>query len=141
MLYYNCINTHNTAERGDSVIKLDYKNDKPLHEQITQGIKELVICGALAADEQLPSVRDLSVSLTVNPNTVQRAYKTLEQEGIIYSIRGKGNFVAGITEADKKTLDGLYDILTETARELAFYGEKKENLKSVLDKVFEERNG
>lgn len=123
------------------MIKLDYKNDKPLHEQITQGIKELVICGALVVDEQLPSVRDLSVSLTVNPNTVQRAYKTLEQEGIIYSIRGKGSFVSGITEADKKTLDGLYDILRETMSELAFYGEKKESLESVLDKVFEERNG
>lgn len=128
-------------ERGDIVIKLDYKNDKPLHEQITQGIKELVICGALMADEQLPSVRDLSVSLTVNPNTVQRAYKTLEAEGIIYSIRGKGNFVSGALEADKKTLEGLYDILRETMRELAFYGEKRETLQSVLDKVFEERNG
>ena len=121
------------------MIKLDYKNDKPLHEQITQGIKDLIMCGAMAADEQLPSVRDLSVSLTVNPNTVQRAYKTLEAEGVIYSIRGKGNFVAEMPEADKKTIDGLYQTLFETMRELLFYGEDKESIKKVLEKVIEER--
>ena len=121
------------------MIKLDYKNDKPLHEQITQGIKDLIMCGAMTADEQLPSVRDLSVSLTVNPNTVQRAYKTLEAEGVIYSIRGKGNFVAGVPEADKKTIDGLYQTLFDTMRELLFYGEDKESIKKVLEKVIEER--
>ena len=51
------------------MIRLDYKNDKPLHEQITQGIKDLIICGVLASGDQLPSVRELSVNLTVNPNT------------------------------------------------------------------------
>ncbi len=120
------------------MIKLDYKNDKPLHEQITQGIKDLVMCGALGADEQLPSVRDLSVSLTVNPNTVQRAYKTLEAEGIIYSVRGKGNFVAGVPKTDPRQIDRLYIKLTETARELAFYGEGREKLECVLDRIFEE---
>lgn len=121
------------------MIKLDYKNDKPLHEQITQGIKDLIMCGVLAADEQLPSVRDLSVSLTVNPNTVQRAYKTLEAEGIIYSIRGKGNFVARMPQADTKTLDSLYHTLFETMRELLFYGESRECIEKVLDKVVQEK--
>jgi GntR family transcriptional regulator len=121
------------------MIKLDYKNDKPLHEQITQGIKDLIMCGAMAADEQLPSVRDLSVSLTVNPNTVQRAYKTLETEGVIYSIRGKGNFVARMPEADKKTIDSLYQTLFETMRELLFYGEDKASIEKVLKKAIEER--
>jgi len=121
------------------MIKLDYKNDKPLHEQITQGIKDLIMCGAMAADEQLPSVRDLSVSLTVNPNTVQRAYKTLEAEGVIYSIRGKGNFVARMPEADKKTIDSLYQTLFETMRELLFYGEDKASIEKVLKKAIEER--
>ena len=81
----------------------------------------------------------LSVSLTVNPNTVQRAYKTLEAEGVIYSIRGKGNFVARMPEADQKTIDSLYHTLFETMRELLFYGEVKESIEKVLDKVIEER--
>ncbi|MBQ9737253.1 MAG: GntR family transcriptional regulator [Clostridia bacterium] len=121
------------------MIKIDYKNDKPLHEQITLGIKELVMCGALLPNEQLPSVRDLSVSLTVNPNTVQRAYKTLEAEGIIYSIRGKGNFVSEAPEADTRTIDSIYAAFVDAARELAFFGESKEAVSRVLDKVFEER--
>ena len=123
------------------MVKLDYKSGKPLHEQISQGIKDLVICGAISKDEQLPSVRDLSVELTVNPNTVQKAYKSLENEGIIYSIRGRGNFVAEVKAADRKTIQSLYSALFETARELAFYGEKRKELESVLDKVFEEREG
>ncbi len=120
------------------MIKLDYKSDKPLNEQITQGIKDLVMCGALQKDEQLPSVRDLAVSLTVNPNTVQRAYRSLETEGIIYSIRGKGNFVASVPDADKKTLYALYEVLEQTARELAFYGEDRKTLENVIHRIFEE---
>ncbi len=121
------------------MIKLDYKNPKPLHEQISAGLKELIMCGALIPDEQLPSVRDLSVELTVNPNTVQRAYKSLETEGVIYSIRGKGNFVAQSPEADKRTLENLYTAFEEAARQLAFFGEDKAALDSVVEKVFEER--
>ncbi len=122
------------------MVKLDYKNDKPLHEQITQGIKELIISGVLMTDEQLPSVRELSVSLTVNPNTVQRAYRTLEADGIIYSIRGKGNFVAKVPEADKARLDALYSVLKDTLKELAFYGEAKERIENVVKNIYEERN-
>ncbi len=120
------------------MLKLDYKNDKPLHEQITQGIKELIICGAFAKDEQLPSVRDLSVSLTVNPNTVQRAFKNLETEGFIYSVRGKGNFVSEISKPDGKVIESLYDRLREAAAELAFYGEDSEKLKSAVDSIYKE---
>ena len=140
MIHSNCINTHNTVERGDVVIKLDYKNDKPLHEQITHGIKELIISGVLKKDDQLPSVRDLSVELTVNPNTVQRAYKTLEADGIIYSIRGKGNFVSEIPDADKKTIEGLYLLLKETVNELAFFGEAQENIEEIVRIICKERN-
>ncbi len=122
------------------MIKLDYKNDKPLHEQITQGIKELIISGVLAADEQLPSVRELAVSLTVNPNTVQRAYKTLETDGIIYSIRGKGNFVSDIPKVDKTQIDALYDSLRDVLKELVFYGEPKDRIDNVVNNIYAERD-
>lgn len=122
------------------MIRLDYKNEKPLHEQITQGLKELIISGVLAKDEQLPSVRELSVNLTVNPNTVQRAYKALEADGIIYSIRGKGNFVAKVPEADSKQLEELYGVLKDTLKELAFFGESQSDIENIVKNVFEERN-
>ena len=60
------------------MISLDYKDGRTLHEQIEHGFRELIISGILKAHEQLPSVRELSISLTVNPNTVQKAYKELE---------------------------------------------------------------
>ena len=122
------------------MIKLDYKSPNPIHEQITNGIKELIISGALSPDEKLPSVRELSVSLTVNPNTVQRSYKTLETEGIIYSVQGKGNFVAKVPEISKKQLDILYKTLEETIKELSFYNEPKEKIDSITEKIFKERN-
>ena len=87
------------------MIKLDYKNSKPLHEQISSGLKELIMCGAMTADEQLPSVRDLSVELTVNPNTVQKALQELEDEGIIYSRATAGRFVTADPEKLKSARD------------------------------------
>ena len=122
------------------MITLDYKSDKPLHEQITQRIKDLIICGVLASGDQLPSVRELSVDLTVNPNTVQRAYKTLETEGVIYSIRGKGNFVAESCEADARTIDNLYSSLAEIVRELSFFGEPSDKILKVAQNLLRERN-
>ena len=121
------------------MITLDYKSDKPLHEQITQRIKDLIICGVLKSGDQLPSVRELSVDLTVNPNTVQRAYRTLESEGVIYSIRGKGNFVAKICEADSQTIDKLYFSLTEIVRELAFFAEPPEKILKITENILKER--
>ena len=107
------------------MVKLDYKSGQTIHEQITSGIKELVISGVLKTDEQLPSVRELSVSLTVNPNTVQRAYRDLEAEGVIYSIRGKGNFVSKLPEADPKHIEELYGEISLKIQELLFWGENE----------------
>ena len=115
------------------MVKLDYKSSQSIHEQITSGIKDLVISGVLKTDEQLPSVRELSVSLTVNPNTVQRAYRDLEAEGIIYSIRGKGNFVAKLPEADPKQIESLYCTLREKALELQFWGENRETILKAVE--------
>lgn len=122
------------------MIKIDYKNDKPLHEQITFGIKEIIISGILKPDEQLPSVREMSVELTVNPNTVQRAYKTLEADGIIYSVRGKGNFVANVSNVSHDKTCALYEVLEKTVKELAFLGEEEENIKNVIKNIYIERN-
>lgn len=137
MVYCNCISTLNTVG-GDDVIKLDYKSAKPLHEQITQEIKKLIMCHAMERDEQLPSVRDLSVSLTVNPNTVQRAYKSLEAEGFIYSIKGKGNFVSEISHASGETIEKLYDKLSAYTRELLSYGESTEKILEAVKRALEE---
>ncbi len=121
------------------MINVDYKDGRTLHEQIEAGIKDLIINGVLGADEQLPSVRELSVSLTVNPNTVQRAYKQLEIDGFIYSVKGKGNFVAPVQgKMDEKRAEELYFSLTSTVKELMFMGEDKSAIENIISNIYAE---
>lgn len=122
------------------MINLDYKDGRSIHEQIEAGLKELIINGILKTDEQLPSVRELSVNLTVNPNTVQRAYKELEQEGFIYSVKGKGNFVAALSRSNsEKRRDELVEKLVSTARELCFLGLEKNEAINIIENIYSER--
>lgn len=79
------------------MFELDVRSRKPIYEQLMDKIKEMIVYGVLQVDEQLPSVRTLSTQLTVNPNTIQKAYRELEREGYIYSMQGKGSFVAEYT--------------------------------------------
>ncbi len=122
------------------MVKLDYKDGRSLHEQIEAELKKMIVNGILEPDEQLPSVREMAISLTVNPNTVQRAYKKLENEGFIYSIKGRGNFVSVAAKAhDEQRIIELYDCLGATLKELMFLGENKSNIENVLEKIFSER--
>ncbi len=121
------------------MIKLDYKDSKSLHEQIEEGIKALIINKVMAENEQLPSVRELSISLTVNPNTVQRAYKQLETDGFIYSIKGKGNFVAPVNGfKDEQKIGEIYENLKTEIKELLYLGETEEDIFGFITKIKEE---
>jgi len=79
------------------VITVDYRDRRPLYQQLIDNIEALIAGGLLAADEQLPSVRQLAVELAINPNTIQRAYAELESRGAIYSVSGRGSFVCSST--------------------------------------------
>ena len=103
------------------MIILYYKDRRPLYEQVVDKISELIIKGALQKDAQLPSVRNLAMDLSINPNTIQRAYATLERLGYIYSIKGRGNFVAdksGYIDARKEDVIGCFTKHVEEAYEL-----------------------
>ena len=75
-------------------ISIDFRNRKPIYEQIVDRFEILIVNGVLDADSQLPSVRALAVELSINPNTIQRAYSELERNGFLYTVKGKGNYVA-----------------------------------------------
>ena len=75
------------------MIILDYRDRRPIYEQIMERFQELMMSGGLKQDEKLPSVRSLAMELSINPNTIQRAYAELERQGYIYSVKGKGSFV------------------------------------------------
>lgn len=80
------------------MIFLDYKDRRPIYEQIVERFQELILAKVLECGEKLPSVRNLAMELSINPNTIQRAYMELERQGFIYSIKGKGSFVADIQD-------------------------------------------
>lgn len=76
------------------MITIDYKDRRPLYQQLMERIEELALSGLIQPDEQLPSVRSLAVELAINPNTIQRAYGELEKKGVVYSVPGRGSFLA-----------------------------------------------
>lgn len=76
------------------MIVIDYQDRRPLYEQIVEKFKMLIVRGVLEADSQMPSVRALATQLSINPNTIQRAYAELERQGFIYPVKGRGNFVS-----------------------------------------------
>lgn len=116
------------------MIQLDFKDPRPIYEQIKDKIKELVIIGAVETDDKIPSVRELAQTLTINPNTIQKAYKDLEAEGIIYSVKGKGNFIAPL---DKSSVDPrrkeLLLIIQKTVEELIFLHTPQQ---AVIDVIY-----
>ena len=77
---------------------INYRDSRPIYEQIADQYKVLILKGVLPPDEQMPSVRKLAMELSTNPNTVQRAYMELERQGFLYSVRGRGSFVRGGTD-------------------------------------------
>lgn len=99
------------------MIVLDLKDARPLYEQIVERFKHLILCGALTEDEKLPSVRNLAMELSINPNTIQKAYGELERQGFIYTVKGRGNFVSpngSLKEARKEEIrQQLRELLRE----------------------------
>lgn len=99
-------------------ITLNYKSRKPICDQLCDSIIQLVACGAMEPGEQLPSVRSLASELGINPNTVQKSYRTLEHDGVIESVPGKGSFVARQSNA-RNQLRGSGKKLLEEALQAA----------------------
>lgn len=120
------------------MIQLDYKDKRALYQQIKDKIKLLIIQGVLEVDEKLPSVRELASNLTINPNTIQRAYKELEEEGYIYSIRGKGNFVCERKDKSEIKVNALLNDLDKLVKEIKYVGVSRERIERVISKVYEE---
>lgn len=120
------------------MIQLDLSDHRPLYMQIKEKLKELVISGALKEQDKIPSVRELASFLAINPNTIQRAYKELEEEGYIYSLRAKGSFVAPVRQTQKAAhVKALYKDLTETVSELFYRGESRENVTAEINRIYE----
>ena len=114
------------------MISLNYRDSRPIYEQIKDGLRKPIVTGAMAPDEKLPSVRSLATQLSINPNTIQRAYNELENEGYIYSVPGKGSFAAGNAGADEARRRELKDKVRELVAEPRYLGVSQEELQALV---------
>ena len=104
------------------MIELNYRDARPIYEQVKDGLRHLVVTGALQAGDKLPSVRALASSLAINPNTIQRAYESLEREGYLYTVAGKGSFAAPQADVNADRRARLLEQFDASAAELLFLG-------------------
>ena len=120
------------------MIFIDYNDKRPIYEQIIDRFQTLIINGALEPNMQLPSVRALAIELSINANTIQRAYSELEREGYIYSVKGRGNYVRddkSLAEKQKNKLLHDFELQIETCKS---FGISKEKLLQTLNHIFME---
>ena len=89
------------------MIVLDYRDSRPLYQQVKDSLRRMMLTGLLEPDEKLPSVRSLATQLAINPNTIQRAYRELEADGYILSVAGKGSFVAQIDQLAEQKIQAF----------------------------------
>ena len=113
------------------MIQLNYRDPRPIYEQVKDGIRKLAYSGVLGPDEKLPSVRELAMKLAINPNTISRAYKELEQEGFLYTVTGKGTFINQEYDLNDSRKEELWQQFEKAAKGLLEL--------AVTDEEFEKR--
>lgn len=119
------------------MITIDYQSKLPLYEQITQRFQTLILRGVMKPDTQMPSVRTLAVELSINPNTIQKAYSLLEQQGYIYPVKGRGNFVSDSSALVQQKKDSLLDEFKRLVTGGKELGIRKAEYIQVIDRVYQ----
>lgn len=121
------------------MIEIDVRSRVPIYEQIINSVKHLSLNGVLRADEKLPSVRELSQQMTINPNTVQKAYQELERQGIIYVKRGQGSFVNPTIKAINKevSMEKIREMLKQVVLECMYLDIDKDELVKIVSETYD----
>lgn len=124
------------------MLELDLRSRTPIYEQLVNKLVELIVSGVMVPDEQLPSVRTLAAQLTINPNTIQKAYRELEARGYIYSIKGKGSFVNALNLVqDEGKVKEVLQKLEKIIAEALFLGVKPEEIIQIVENVKLQKGG
>ncbi|HIT57809.1 MAG TPA: GntR family transcriptional regulator [Candidatus Galloscillospira stercoripullorum] len=121
------------------MISLNYRDARPIYEQVRDGLRRLVITGALSPGDKLPSVRSMASTLAINPNTIQRAYDSLEAEGYLYTVAGKGSFAAPRSDVNERRRSELQGVFEQAAAELIWLGATAAELSRRLTALEERR--
>jgi len=120
------------------MFQLDFRSGVSICDQIVNGIIRLKSIGVMKSGEQLPAVRLLATKLNVNPNTVQKAYSILENDGIIYSVRGKGSFISEEDSFKSAIKQNAQKEFLVSAKNAIGLGLSVDELKKLLDTIKEE---
>ena len=120
------------------MISINTRDPRPIYLQIKEGLCRLILTGVLTEDEKLPSVRELAGQLAINPNTIQRAYRELELEGFIYSVTGRGSFVAALSQVDEGRKAARMAEFRAAAQELMNLGTPRAALIAILEELEQE---
>lgn len=116
------------------MIILDYKDTRPIYEQVVDKLQKLIINGVLEPDSKMPSVRNLAMELCINPNTIQKAYAELERMGFLYTIKGRGNFVTYNEELFRLKKEEYMDKIEKLLKEAEEIGISREEMLESLKK-------
>lgn len=117
------------------MIQLRFRDTKPIYEQVKAGIKQMVYQNVLSADEKLPSVREMASKLAINPNTISRAYKELEQEGFLYTQVGVGTYVNKELDPIARKKQELLEQFDEVTKELLYYSATQKELQDRVQEL------
>lgn len=117
------------------MLELNYRDARPIYEQIKDGLRRLILSDVIRQDERLPSVRDLASQLAINPNTIQKAYRELEQEGYVYTVSGRGSFAAPLSEVGSARQEALFAQFDEAVTELLYLKKSTDELKERIDRL------
>ena len=121
------------------MIIVDQKDRRPIYEQVIEKFQQMILCGIMEPNTPMPSVRSLAMDLSINPNTIQRAYQELERTGYIYTVKGKGSFVSDTqTAADNKRKELMQEIWTVVDKALSS-GITANELHDMLTQCIEDR--
>ncbi len=115
------------------MIHLDYRDARPIYTQICDGIRDQILSGILQQGDRVPSVRELATQLTINPNTIQRAYRELEMQGWIASVPGKGSFVCGMPVSARVEHGEALEEFDKTVARLLAMGISRQQLRERLE--------
>ncbi len=115
------------------MVALDHRDARPLYLQVKDSLRRMMLTGLLAPGEKLPSVRALATQLAINPNTIQRAYSELEAEGYVYSVSGRGSFVAETDNGQAQRIRELTEKLKPLLEELKALGYTRQSLEALWE--------
>lgn len=111
------------------MFNIDFRDSRPIYEQLVDSIEKMAIKGILEPNSQLPSVRQMAMELSINPNTIQRAYSILESRGVVYSVKGKGSFISeNCDDAYKVRIKEIEQDVKKLLKEAREIGIKEEEI-------------